>query len=114
MIPWLVVSELLSKAGRDINELVSIQKSLFPSSGEINFQVGDVRAVLQSVEKIYETDCLDIDRQDGLSFLFSDWRFNLRGSNTEPLLRLNVETHGDRDLLSKKVEEISSLVKRHA
>ena len=110
MIPWLLICELVSRTGRSLGELVAARKSSYPSSGEINFKVSKTTDVLSGIEELYEGDCIEIDRQDGLSFLFSDWRFNLRGSNTEPLLRLNVETRGDPELLQRKVIEISQVV----
>ena len=107
MIPWLVVADLLSESKHDLTELVREQKSRFPSSGERNFSIADVAGVLNSIEAKYSETAIEIDKEDGLSFLFENWRFNLRGSNTEPLVRLNIETKGDRLLLEKKLAELS-------
>ena len=101
MIPWLVVAGLLSGTADDLSHVVSLQKSFFPSSGEINFQVRDVGQVLSALEKVFVDQCIEIDREDGLSFLCR-LAFAFRGSNTEPLLRLNVETRGDEELLLQR------------
>ena len=107
MIPWLVVADLLSNSNRTLTELVTEQKSQFPSSGERNFAINDTTGILRSIEERYEEHALQIDKEDGLSVIFENWRFNLRESNTEPLVRLNVETRGDRFLLEQKLAELS-------
>lgn len=107
MIPWLIVSDLLSNSDSNLTELVSKQKSRFPSSGERNFSIEDSASALTFIEEKYRGTALEIDREDGLSVFFKNWRFNLRGSNTEPLVRLNIETRGDRQLLEQKLKELT-------
>ena len=83
----------------------------FPASGEINRQLqGDAKAVLARAQQHYEKQALSVDFTDGLSMEFADWRFNLRGSNTEPLVRLNVETRGNEALMREKTAEVLKLV----
>ena len=96
MIPWLMVAALLSRSGQSLTDLVGAMRRDFPSSGEINFRVADVPAVVTRVEAELAPKALRLDRTDGLSLDFGDWRLNLRASNTEPLLRLNVEARGRR------------------
>lgn len=111
MIPWLLVAELLCMSGKPLSALVGERMSRFPCSGEINFRVGDVQATLAHILAHYGDAALSIDQTDGLSLEFENWRFNLRGSNTEPLLRLNVESRGNEKLMQEKTREISDLIK---
>ena len=94
MIPWLLVAELVSRTGTPLADLVAARQAAFPSSGEINFHLADPRAAVERVRAAYAPQALDSDTMDGLGLSFADWRFNLRASNTEPVLRLNVETRG--------------------
>jgi len=112
-IPWLLVAELMSTTGKSLAQLVDERIQAFPCSGEINFKVRDVRAVIDTVMEFYQPDNPTVDRTDGVSVAFADWRFSLRGSNTEPLLRLNVETRANPLLLEDKVREISQLITGH-
>lgn len=105
MIPWLLITVLMSESGKTLAELVDDRIQAYPCSGEMNFKVNDVKAVLAECLERYRPEALDIDNTDGLSLSFARWRFNLRGSNTEPLLRLNVETRGDSVNLGLKVAE---------
>ena len=109
MIPMLLVLKLMAKSGKSLGELVGAMIEKFPCSGEINSTVADVKSVLAAVEAKYSNG--EIDKTDGLSVEFADWRFNLRGSNTEPVIRLNVESRGDRALMESKTEEILGLVR---
>ena len=95
MIPWLLIWQLISEEKTRLSELVSEMKNRFPSSGELNFKVSNPANCLKILESVYAADADSIDYLDGLSVTFSNWRFNLRQSNTEPLVRLNVETLGD-------------------
>lgn len=107
MIPWLLVARLLSDSGKTLAECVEDRMAAFPCSGEINSRVGDIRSVLTRVEAQYAPmPGARVTHVDGLSVAFSDWRFNLRGSNTEPILRLNVESRGDKALMEAKTEEL--------
>ena len=107
MIPWLLVWELLSKKNLKLSDLVSHLKDNFPSSGEINFIVSNPQSCLQKVKKKYLKKALHIEETDGLSLSFGEWRFNLRRSNTESLVRLNIETRGNKNLLKRKVIELT-------
>lgn len=111
MIPWLLVTALMSVSGKSFSQLVDERMAAYPCSGEINYKVEDVKAVLAKVEAHYSPNCSNIDKTDGISLEFAEWRFNLRGSNTEPLLRLNVESRGDATLVEEKVREIEQLLK---
>jgi phosphomannomutase len=106
MIPWLLVASMLSIADTTLSSLVSARKAAFPVSGEINRKVEDADAVIALIEKQYASGTKDYT--DGLSVEFKDYRFNVRKSNTEPLLRLNVETRGDIELLQEKTRELLS------
>jgi phosphomannomutase len=110
MIPWLLVAELISVSGKSLSELVSERMAMYPASGEINREVADARATLQALHDRYAGKALFVDAVDGYSFEFEDWRFNIRMSNTEPVIRLNVESRADEDLMQTKVSEILSLL----
>jgi phosphomannomutase/phosphoglucomutase len=110
MIPWLLVTELMSASGKNLAQLVDERIAAYPCSGEINYRVNDVSAALEEVLAHYLPHGPHLDQTDGVSLEFSDWRFNLRGSNTEPLLRLNVESKGDPALVALKVKEIEGLL----
>lgn len=106
MIPWLLVSELVSRKNQSLSALVAERIALFPCSGEINRHIDDPKAAIAAVEKKYALSCNDIDHTDGLSMSFGDWRFNLRMSNTEPVVRLNVESRGNIALMEEKRDEL--------
>ncbi|MFW6342794.1 MAG: phosphomannomutase [Halothiobacillaceae bacterium] len=106
MIPWLLVAELVSRLGKPLSALVAERMAAYPCSGEINYRVADVAAVLERIHDRHAADALAVDRTDGLGMEFADWRFNLRASNTEPLLRLNVETRGDAAAVDRHVAEL--------
>ncbi|UYB51719.1 phosphomannomutase [Xanthomonas sp. AM6] len=111
MIPWLLIAELVSQSGRSLADLVEARMQKFPCSGEINFKVADAKASVARVMEHFASHAPTLDYTDGVSAEFADWRFNLRSSNTEPLLRLNVETRGDAALLEQRTAEISDLLK---
>ncbi len=110
MIPWLLVAELISRSGKPLSTLVAERMLAYPCSGEINYRVTDAKASIKKVLDYFEPSALKRDETDGISMEFSDWRFNLRMSNTEPLLRLNVETRGKPALVAQRVGEIESLI----
>jgi phosphomannomutase len=110
MIPWLLVAELIGRSGKPLADLVSDRMEAFPSSGEINFRLDDPAAAIARVEAGFADQSPQRDEMDGLSLAFVDWRFNLRRSNTEPLLRLNVEARGGVDL-EARVLAVRDLVK---
>lgn len=108
MIPWLLVAELMCRSGKKLSELVGERVALYPCSGEINRKVEDSRAVLAELEGRYADG--EQDKLDGLSVAYDQWRFNVRVSNTEPVMRLNVETKGDKKLLAEKTEELLAII----
>ena len=110
MIPWLVVTQLMSETGKSLSQLVGERMRLFPASGEINRRVPDVPGTIAAVLARYQPTALSVDRTDGVSVEFDRWRFNLRGSNTEPLIRLNVESRGDEALMREKTAELLALI----
>ena len=123
MIPWLLVSELISLSGKSLSKLVNERMDKYPCSGEINYVVDDVPATLDRIVQYYSNSVIArsaatgqsspypiIDKTDGISLEFGDWRFNLRASNTEPLLRLNVEARADAEKVKTKVHEIEQLI----
>lgn len=105
-IPWLLVAQLISESGQTLSQLVGDRMRRFPASGEINRKVDDIAAVLADIEAHYAPGAQEIDHTDGLSIEYADWRFNLRGSNTEPVLRLNVESRGDAPLMQARTDEL--------
>lgn len=111
MIPWLLVAELLSFSGRRLSELLKDRIDAYPCSGELNYRVADAGQAFERVLDHYRDQNPRIERIDGLSLNFSDWRLNIRSSNTEPLLRLNVESRGDAALVARRVAEIEGLLK---
>jgi len=110
MIPWLMVLELLCRTGQSLASLVGERMRKYPASGEINRYLSDPAAAVERVEAFYRRQNPFIERTDGLTMEFPDWRFNLRSSHTEPVLRLNVESRGDFPLMQKKTAEILELV----
>jgi len=110
MIPWLLIAGLMSQTKQTLSELVTARQSAFPCSGEINREVNDPPSLLAAVESQYGAQAIAIEKLDGLGMEFADWRFNLRMSNTEPVVRLNVESRGDEALMAEKTEELLSLI----
>ena len=113
MIPWLLMTQILSETGRSLSSLVDERIAAFPASGELNYRVPDSAAAMAAVESRYAAQALEVDRTDGQSYEFADWRFNLRTSNTEPLLRLNVEARGSERLMRERTREILEMLKSH-
>ncbi len=111
MLPWLLLAETISQTGRSLAELVDERIRAFPCSGELNFEVSDTDEVIGRVLREFSGDDPVIDRTDGISLEFDDWRFNLRASNTEPVIRLNVETRADSELLEEKTGRLSDLIR---
>lgn len=113
-IPWLLVAQLVSQTGLPLSKLVAERMRRFPASGEINRKVADVNSNIEAVRRVYEPGAVKKDLTDGLSLEFAGpegrWRFNLRGSNTEPVLRLNVESAGDEALMRRKTEALLALI----
>ncbi|MEP1384595.1 MAG: phosphomannomutase CpsG [Paraglaciecola sp.] len=111
MIPWLLVAELLCTTKKPLSQLVKERIAAFPSSGEINSTLADPDASIKSVLDKYESQATVIDYTDGIGLEFGTWRFNLRKSNTEPVVRLNVESKGDIALMEQKTAELLALLK---
>jgi phosphomannomutase len=101
---------MMSNSGESLLSMIAEYKKNYPVSGEINRTVKDVSEVIRLIRKEYEKNSVRIDMTDGISLEFVDWRFNLRASNTEPLIRLNVESRGDRKLMQLKTEELLSKI----
>jgi phosphomannomutase len=112
MIPWLLVAELLCIKNKTLGQLVEDRMAAYPASGEINSKLQDPQAAIERVLNCYQPTSLAFDTTDGISLEFSDWRFNLRSSNTEPVVRLNVESRANPLLMQQKTEEILALLRR--
>lgn len=110
MIPWLLISELMSRSGLSLAELVNARMEAYPCSGEINYPVSNSAQVQKDVQAHFQEHANRVEHVDGLGMEFDNWRFNLRSSNTEPLLRLNVETRNSPDDLSIRTKDIESLI----
>ncbi|MGO4502426.1 MULTISPECIES: phosphomannomutase [unclassified Dyella] len=111
MIPWLLVAERVSKTRVTLADMLAERMAAYPCSGEINFVVADAKAVVAKVLEHFAAQQPTLDYVDGVSADFGSWRFNLRSSNTEPLLRLNVESRGDAALMEAKTRELSDLIR---
>ncbi len=113
MIPWLVVLQVMSERGEPLSALVGERMRLYPASGEINLELeGASSSVLERTRERYARGAVSIDFTDGLSIEHADWRFNLRASNTEPLVRLNVESRGNEPLMREKTDELLRFLRR--
>ncbi|MFT2133290.1 phosphomannomutase [Stenotrophomonas maltophilia] len=112
MIPWLLIAQLVSESGRSLADWVEDRMAAYPCSGEINFKVADAKAAVARVMEHFAAQSPALDHTDGISADFGNWRFNLRSSNTEPLLRLNVEARGDAALMQARTDEISRLIQQ--
>ncbi|EGR4293837.1 phosphomannomutase [Vibrio cholerae] len=112
MIPWLLVAELLSVKNMRLSETVSERIAAYPSSGEINSRLENPKEAIARVLDAYIAEALVFDQTDGISLEFDDWRFNLRSSNTEPVVRLNVESRSDVSLMTNKTTDILTLLRR--
>lgn len=110
MIPWLLVIGLLSAKNQKLSELVSERIAAFPSSGEINSKLADPDRSIKRVLEAFKAEANHIDQTDGIGLEFDDWRFNLRRSNTEPVVRLNVESRGNVALMEEKTKAILALL----
>jgi len=110
MIPWLLIAGLVSRSGKPLSELVNERIVKFPASGEINRQVADAKTTLQVLFDRYSPNAISVDDTDGYSFEFPEWRFNIRMSNTEPVVRLNVESRNDIELMKVKTDEVLTIL----
>lgn len=110
MIPWLLVAELISTTGKPLSELVGQRQARYPASGEINRKVEDAGQTLEKLHQRYAPEALSVDDTDGYSFEFPEWRFNIRMSNTEPVVRLNVESRGDAALMQRQTAAVLAVL----
>jgi phosphomannomutase len=110
MIPWLLLAQIMSDQDKSLAELVDERIETFPCSGEINVAADNPASIIESVKSHFNNQKHELDEIDGLSMDFGDWRFNLRASNTEPLLRMNLETRGDYALMERKRDELLELI----
>lgn len=110
MIPWLLIAELVSLKGQRLGELVRDRMAAYPASGEINSTLAEPKVAIDRVEQHFSGEALAVDRTDGISMSFVDWRFNLRSSNTEPVVRLNVESRGDIPLMEARTRTLLALL----
>ncbi len=106
MIPWLLVAELVCTTGKPLSQLVKERMAKYPCSGEINSRLNNPKTVIDGITGIYSEDATSVDYTDGISINFEQWRFNLRSSNTEPVVRLNVESKGDQGSMESKTQEL--------
>ena len=111
MIPWLIIVEFMSLQNFPLSEIIKCWRANFPSSGEINFQVRDCDIAMARISENFGKDSVYKDFSDGLSLTFNDWRLNLRQSQTEPLIRLNIESRGNPELIIKKLDQINALLR---
>ena len=111
MIPWLLIIELLSLKSTTLSKLVEKRIGRYPSLGEINSEIEHPKKALDRVLKAYEKKALNVDLIDGISLEFEQWRFNLRSSNTEPVVRLNLESRGNVDLMKDKTAEVLKILR---
>ncbi|MGJ8686334.1 MAG: phosphomannomutase [Spongiibacteraceae bacterium] len=110
MIPWLLITQLMAVKGASLSSLVEACTAAYPCSGEINREVADAKEVIAAIEARYQDTAEAVDRTDGLSMSFADWRFNVRMSNTEPVVRLNVESRANSRLMQEKTAEILEML----
>lgn len=110
MIPWLLVAELICRKNTSLSQLVKQRIEKFPSPGEINRKVENTQETISKIEAYYSSKAIAVDKTDGISMQFEEWRFNLRASNTEPVIRLNLETRADVELMELKTQELLSLI----
>ncbi|MCK5665880.1 MAG: phosphomannomutase CpsG [Thiotrichaceae bacterium] len=113
MIPWLLIAEIMSEQNKSMSQLVDARINAYPVSGEINRTVGDAQKVIESVKKHFDGQSYEFDSTDGIGLTFDTWRFNIRSSNTEPLLRLNVESRGDIKLMEEKRDLLLNLIEQY-
>lgn len=110
MIPWLLIAEMVSQSEKGLGDMVHERIAAYPCSGEINFKVKDTQQAIETIKSRYIESAGSFDDTDGASLVFDRFRFNLRGSNTEPLLRLNLESRGDIALMQQETEKLANII----
>ena len=106
MIPWLLMLEMISEEKMPLSQMIQKYRERYPVSGEINLKVNNTKTIIDSIKEYYLDDALGVDETDGVGMEFEKWRFNLRASNTEPLIRLNVESYNNESLMNEKTREL--------
>ena len=106
MIPWLLILEMISKEKMPLSQMIQKYRERYPVSGEINLKVNNTKKIIDFIKGYYLDDALGVDETDGIGMEFEKWRFNLRASNTEPLIRLNVESYNNESLMNEKTREL--------
>ena len=106
MIPWLLILEMISEEKMPLSQMIQKYRKRYPVSGEINLKVNNTKTIIDSIKEYYLDDALGVDETDGVGMEFEKWRFNLRASNTEPLIRLNVESYNNESLMNEKTREL--------
>ena len=106
MIPWLLILEMISEEKMPLSQMIQKYRERYPVSGEINLKVNNTKTIIDSIKEYYHDDALGVDETDGVGMEFEKWRFNLRASNTEPLIRLNVESNSNESLMNEKTREL--------
>ena len=106
MIPWLLILEMISEEKMPLSQMIQKYRERYPVSGEINLKVNNTKTIIDSIKEYYLDDALGVDETDGVGMEFEKWRFNLRASNTEPLIRLNVESNNNESLMNEKTREL--------
>ena len=106
MIPWLLILEMISEEKMPLSQMIQKYRERYPVSGEINLKVSNTKTIIDSIKEYYLDDALGVDETDGVGMEFEKWRFNLRASNTEPLIRLNVESYNNESLMNEKTREL--------
>ena len=106
MIPWLLILEMISEEKMPLSQMIQKYRERYPVSGEINLKVNNIKTIIDSIKEYYLDDALGVDETDGVGMEFEKWRFNLRASNTEPLIRLNVESNSNESLMNEKTREL--------
>ena len=114
MIPWMLIAEMMSEQGKTLGELVNERIDAYPCSGEINTKVSDTQKVIDSIKAFYLPLNPSVDETDGIGMSFGEWRFNIRSSNTEPLLRLNVESKNNKALMNEKTQELVAKINEYS
>ncbi|MBN2646576.1 MAG: phosphomannomutase [Thiotrichales bacterium] len=113
MIPWLLIAQLMSQSGKTLRQLIHEREQAYPCSGELNYPVHNSVAIIAAIQAFYAKEQPIEDRTDGLGLEFANWRMNIRTSNTEPLLRLNIESRGDAQWVADKVREVEAIIHAH-
>ena len=106
MIPWLLILEMISEEKMPLSQMIQKYRDRYPVSGEINLKVNNTKKIIELIKEYYLDDSSGVDETDGVGMEFEKWRFNLRASNTEPLIRLNVESYNNESLMNEKTKEL--------